>query len=916
MPKPLQDNPLSARQHALAPPSSQNCSTQSTPSSDPNPSNPKQSDPLSPQDPDPCGTQIESQCASQTKNQPPYPTNLVQPSTTTVPKIISPLDSLGLADLVPLKQSDSASIPTPPVYLLDTRRTPRRMRYSHCQAAFEAPPPLSYISEEEEKEDVVEENLESRISSRLFRIVRQKPGPNDNIMISISPVHRRLAEIIPLRECDDDDDDDGVDTIQTLYIFPDPIVNLGPTSDRRGIRTQPTPTPVGTLIGAMRAPIWPSPIDHPLFNACTIPKAMPIDMSLLEITPFLEPEPPAITTHLPKRIYHAVSSWILDRFGRSLDDPYLRTIESFTMIQSRSIPTMVFTTPPDAPEFLSIEQRVRSRRILKLRSNAGVGSKMNRPVQRRPPPPPPLVGKSPAFLRSADSTLATTTRPLTPVDSVDVDCSRVIAADPTKDGETEEIEETEETEETEGVVPASTSRSSWSILRRFRVSTQPVAKVNNTLASTMMDGAYSRQCNITISDRERRRLARLENSLDGDYDSINQEWLSMMGEPTYFIHKRSLEPHPRTVTFNHNVTAMPFFKANGVSHLLEIHPGDETDIEDGLRYLEYDRAHGVSSESHASLEVKKLPAGAVAISSVAAPLDQPIHLEELAQLHSDEQQSQAVVGPVLDEPPCRMSVAERVRSYEAKTVSNAGNVGHCASTHIHTCCSVSTEAAIVTKIPLVYPTVVTPVAAVKTPILSDTPAPVEKESPSGDTPKQTFLRMLSCDTWSRFGQSSVSTHSLPQESNIIQPILHLGLEATDMSDMTDMLPTMASTTTQELPELESLPDLHPPQPLSHSSKFKSIFKFRFRLGRRNTTSVSNTGLNELRDSTNTVDSGYNSNRSSISSAFDATKLWFKTNMGKKSNVVGATSPPATPLASVDIVSPETLPTGAQDTVVL
>ncbi|KAH9268009.1 hypothetical protein BASA84_000476 [Batrachochytrium salamandrivorans] len=368
----------------------------------------------------------------------------------------------------------------------------------------------------------------------------------------------------------------------------------------------------------MRTPIWPSPIDHPLFNACTIPKAMPIDMSLLEITPFLEPEPPAITTHLPKRIYHAVSSWVSDRLRRSLDDPYSQMMEPFTMIQSRSIPTMVFTTPPDAPDFLSIEQRVRSRRVLKLRSNVGVGSKRNRPVQRRLPPPPPLVGKSPAFLRSADSTLATTTRPLTPVDSVDVDCNRVVTSNSTKDGEIEE------TEETEGVAPASTSRSSWSILRRFRVSTQPVAKVNSTLASTMMDGAYSRQCNITISDRERRRLARLENSLDGDYDSINQEWLSMMGEPTYFIHKRSLEPHPRTVTFNHNVTAMPFFKANGVSHLLEIHPGDETDIEDGLRYLEYDRAHGVSSESHASLEVKQLPAGAVAISSAAALSDNPI----------------------------------------------------------------------------------------------------------------------------------------------------------------------------------------------------------------------------------------------------------------------------------------------------
>ncbi|KAH6591989.1 hypothetical protein BASA50_008387 [Batrachochytrium salamandrivorans] len=608
---------------------------------------------------------------------------------------------------------------------------------------------------------------------------------------------------------------------------------------------------------------------------------MPIDMSLLEITPFLEPEPPAITTHLPKRIYHAVSSWVSDRLRRSLDDPYSQMMEPFTMIQSRSIPTMVFTTPPDAPDFLSIEQRVRSRRVLKLRSNVGVGSKRNRPVQRRLPPPPPLVGKSPAFVRSADSTLATTTRPLTPVDSVDVDCNRVVTSNSTKDGEIEE------TEETEGVAPASTSRSSWSILRRFRVSTQPVAKVNSTLASTMMDGAYSRQCNITISDRERRRLARLENSLDGDYDSINQEWLSMMGEPTYFIHKRSLEPHPRTVTFNHNVTAMPFFKANSVSHLLEIHPGDETDI-----------------------------AGAVAISSAAALSDNPTHLEELAQLHSDEQQSQAVVGPVLDEPPRRMSVAERVQSYEAKTVSSITSVGYCIPAPIQTCRSVPTAAVIPTKIPSVYPIVVIPAAAVKTPILSDTPAPVEKESPSGNTPKKTFLRMLSCDAWSRFGQSSMSTHSIPQGSSTVQPILHLGLEATDMSDMPDMLPTMASTTTQKLCELGSPPDIHQPEPLSHSSKFKSIFKFRFRLGRRNITSVSNTGLDELRDSTNTVDSGYNSNRSSISSAFDATKLWFKTNMGKKSNVVGATSPPATPLASVDIVSPETLPTGAQDTVVL
>ncbi|KAH6561383.1 hypothetical protein BASA60_011506 [Batrachochytrium salamandrivorans] len=109
----------------------------------------------------------------------------------------------------------------------------------------------------------------------------------------------------------------------------------------------------------------------------------------------------------------------------------------------------------------------------------------------------------------------------------------------------------------------------------------------------------------------------------------------MMSEPTYFIHKRSLEPHPRTVTFDQNVTAMPFFKAN----------------EDGLRYMKYSRAHGVPSESHASLEVKQLPAGAVAISSVAALSDNPIHLEESARLYSDEQQAQEVAGPVLNETP-------------------------------------------------------------------------------------------------------------------------------------------------------------------------------------------------------------------------------------------------------------------------
>ncbi|KAH6598727.1 hypothetical protein BASA50_003762 [Batrachochytrium salamandrivorans] len=146
---------------------------------------------------------------------------------------------------------------------------------------------------------------ESRISSRLFRIVRQKPGPNDNIMISIFPVHKRPAEIIPLRECDDDDD--GIDTIQTLYIFPKPIINLGPTSDRRSSSTQPTPTPMGTLIEAMQTPIWPLPINYPLLNACTTLKIVPIDMAVLEIISFLELEPLKIITCLPKRIYHAVS---------------------------------------------------------------------------------------------------------------------------------------------------------------------------------------------------------------------------------------------------------------------------------------------------------------------------------------------------------------------------------------------------------------------------------------------------------------------------------------------------------------------------------------------------------------------------------------------------------------------------------
>ncbi|KAH9246465.1 hypothetical protein BASA81_015996 [Batrachochytrium salamandrivorans] len=157
-----------------------------------------------------------------------------------------------------------------------------------------------------------------------------------------------------------------------------------------------------------------------------------------------------------------------------------------------------------------------------------------------------------------------------------------------------------------------------------------------------------------------------------------------------------------------------------------------------------------------------------------------------------------------------MSVAERVRIYEAKAVSSMTSVGHCIPTHIQTCRSVPTAAVILTEIPPVSQTVVTSAAAVKTPILSDTPAPVEKESPSGSTPKRTFLRMLSRGTWSRPGQSSVSAHSLQQGSSTIEPILNSGLEATampDMPDMPDMPPTMASTTTQELPELGSLPDI-------------------------------------------------------------------------------------------------------------
>ncbi|KAH6563963.1 hypothetical protein BASA60_010495 [Batrachochytrium salamandrivorans] len=124
-------------------------------------------------------------------------------------------------------------------------------------------------------------------------------------MISIFPVHKRPAEIIPLRECDDDDD--GIDTIQTLYIFPKPIINLGPTSDRRSSSTQPTPTPMGTLIEAMQTPIWPLPINYPLLNACTTLKIVPIDMAVLEIISFLELEPLKIITCLPKGIYHAVS---------------------------------------------------------------------------------------------------------------------------------------------------------------------------------------------------------------------------------------------------------------------------------------------------------------------------------------------------------------------------------------------------------------------------------------------------------------------------------------------------------------------------------------------------------------------------------------------------------------------------------
>ncbi|KAH6561658.1 hypothetical protein BASA62_009653 [Batrachochytrium salamandrivorans] len=122
-----------------------------------------------------------------------------------------------------------------------------------------------------------------------------------------------------------------------------------------------------------------------------------------------------------------------------------------------------------------------------------------------------------------------------------------------------------------------------------------------------------------------------------------------------------------------------------------------TQVEDGLRCLKYGRAHCVSSERHASLEVEKLPAGVVALS------DQPIHLKESAQFYLDDQQAQAVVGPVLDEPPRRMSVAERVRSYEAKTMSSTTSVGHCAPAYIQTCRSVSTAAAMLAKMSPVSP---------------------------------------------------------------------------------------------------------------------------------------------------------------------------------------------------------------------
>ncbi|KAH9246767.1 hypothetical protein BASA81_015655 [Batrachochytrium salamandrivorans] len=72
--------------------------------------------------------------------------------------------------------------------------------------------------------------------------------------------------------------------------------------------------------------------------------------------------------------------------------------------------------------------------------------------------------------------------------------------------------------------------------------------------------------------------------------------------------------------------------------------------------------------------------------------------------------------------------------------------------------------------------------------------------PSGNILKRTF-RMLSRDTRSRLGQSSVSMHSLPQGSSTMQPILNSGLEATAMPDSP---PTMTSITTQELTELGSL----------------------------------------------------------------------------------------------------------------
>ncbi|KAH6586725.1 hypothetical protein BASA50_000322 [Batrachochytrium salamandrivorans] len=346
-----------------------------------------------------------------------------------------------------------------------------------------------------------------------------------------------------------------------------------------------------------------------------------------------------------------------------------------------------------------------------------------------------------------------------------------------------------------------------------------------------------------------------------------------------------------------------------------------TQVEDGLRCLKYGRAHCVSSERHASLEVEKLPAGVVALS------DQPIHLKELAQLYSDDQQAQAVVGPVLDEPPRRMSVAERVRSYEAKTMSSTTSVGHCAPAYIQTCRSVSTAAAMLAKMSPVSPVVVTPAASSSSTAPTTTnklPSNVTLKASAGQLPTVEtidglIMGLLTSNTLKTAtnelpsnGDLKTSADKLPFNDiltalitefisrgdskrsadgvrlkdplyELIMELVCINTPRPSMDGSPPMDPTHGlimelisievkkqskgksaykSTLHELLTELLFIKAIKPPAPTSPSGNiikrtFLRILSFGTwsRLGRRNTKSVSSTGLDEPRDSINTVGSG-------------------------------------------------------------